>query len=863
MFKWLRAFSQTTTYLGLAMIAAVWTGVILLANQERERASQDGTQQGSKLTRVFEEYISRVIKGTDSQLLLLRDFYEHNPERFGFTSLAESTKSLSDLTIHFSLTGPDGIIKLSSLGPMQSRGDISQLEPFTVQQQSAADQLYISTPVVGQISGKPSIQLTRRLTAPDGSFGGTIGASLDVLQLETFYSSIDMGQAGVIALVGFDGIIRARTNRTPRATTFIGTPVSQSKMLENYRKYPVGSYWSLSNSTGRFEGINRLISYRVVEGLPLIALVGLAESDVFRRAASQTRRYFQIGFGFTAFVLFVIGFGGARQLRLDAAVAALETSKRSLERTNSWFDAALKNMAHGLCMFDRNQRLIICNRRYAELYGLTPEQTMPGTTLCAILEARVAAGRAPADAQRYIESRLEEVSRSEPCYVVDQLDNGRVYAISHRPMQEGGWVAIHEDLTDIRAAEGRAEMATRELVAQRHAMDQAVMVSLTDAEWRITFVNDKFCLSSGYPAEEVLGANHRIFVSGVHSADFFRSLYGRIMSGEIWRGEICNKAKDGSLYWIDTTIVPRFDQEGKLLAYMAISMDITVRKHAEAQFAYLDRHDALTGIANRAVLLEKMEEAAARLRRQGEAFTIFVLDLDGFKYINDTLGHSGGDELLKQLAQRLKSSIRGFDVLARLGGDEFAIIQIGATNQREGAIGLANRLLELIATPFDLDGHNVTIGTSIGIALAPESGIDSGELLKRADLALYRAKSEGRNNFTFFDAEMSGDSAARVQLLTDMRGALLRNEFELHYQPIFDTKTRRTCGMEALVRWRHPVAGVMAPDGFIWLAEESGLMEPLGDWILEKACEPHHGRTTSRWRLICQPHNSRRANCLT
>src|ERR1019366_8041580 len=148
----------------------------------------------------------------------------------------------------------------------------------------------------------------------------------------------------------------------------------------------------------------------------------------------------------------------------------------------------------------------------------------------------------------------------------------------------------------------------------------------------------------------------------------------RIMSGEVWRGEICNKAKVGSLYWIDMTIVPRFDHDGKLLAYMAISMDITARKHAEAQFAYLARHDALTGIANRAVLQEKLEEAAARLRRQGEAFTIFVLDLDGFKYINDTLGHSGGDELLKQLAQRLKSSLREAEVMARLGGDEFAII---------------------------------------------------------------------------------------------------------------------------------------------------------------------------------------------
>jgi predicted signal transduction protein with EAL and GGDEF domain len=174
--------------------------------------------------------------------------------------------------------------------------------------------------------------------------------------------------------------------------------------------------------------------------------------------------------------------------------------------------------------------------------------------------------------------------------------------------------------------------------------------------------------------------------------------------------------------------------------------------------------------------------------------------------------------------------------VARFGGDEFAIIQSSETHQREGAIGLAVRLLEIVAGSFDLDGRNVRVGISIGIALAPENGVDSGELLKKADLALYRVKSEGRNNFSMFDAGMDEDAAERLQLLSDMRGALSRKEFELHYQPVFDVKTRELCSVEALVRWRHPVAGLMPPDRFIWLAEETGLMEPLGKWILEEAC---------------------------
>jgi diguanylate cyclase (GGDEF)-like protein len=222
-------------------------------------------------------------------------------------------------------------------------------------------------------------------------------------------------------------------------------------------------------------------------------------------------------------------------------------------------------------------------------------------------------------------------------------------------------------------------------------------------------------------------------------------------------------------------------------------------------------------------------------QRQG-TLAVHILDLDGFKHVNDTLGHAAGDNLLRELADRLKSSLRETDIVARLGGDEFAIIHAEATDQREQAIELAVRTLELVARPFLLDGQEVSIGTSIGIALAPANGTDAADLLKKADLALYRVKSEGRNSFSFFDRDLSEKALTRLQLVNDMRAALSRNEFELHYQPLFDASTSRPCGMEALVRWRHPVAGLLYPDSFIGIAEETGLMEPLGQWILQRAC---------------------------
>lgn len=506
------------------------------------------------------------------------------------------------------------------------------------------------------------------------------------------------------------------------------------------------------------------------------------------------------------------------------------------ERQKAQLDAALENMSQGLCMFDAMQRLIVCNNRYAELYGLHDEQTTPGTMLRTILDARIAQGRAPDDHESYVNDRIKEVTVNRPYQVTNRLSDGRYVLVVHRPMVSGGWVATHEDITESKRQEEALTLAHQELLEKQYAIDQAVIAAITDVKGNITYANENFCRISGYAREELLGNNHRILNSGLHAETFFHDMYRQIANGEVWRGEVCNKAKDGSLYWVDTTIVPQLGLDGKPVAYKAIRIDITARKLAEAKISYMADHDALTGIGNRAFLHKKLEEALARLRRHQEAFTVLMLDLDGFKHVNDTLGHAAGDELLKKLAQRLAFSLRETDILARLGGDEFAIIQSGDENQREAAIALAVRVLRVIAEPFDLGGHNVTVGTSIGIAFAPEDGTDASALQQKADLALYRVKSEGRNNFRFFDAEMSKDSAERLRLISDMRSALARKEFELHYQPVFDAKTRRPCGAEALVRWRHPVEGLISPDRFIPLAEETGLMEPLGEWILEQAC---------------------------
>lgn len=368
----------------------------------------------------------------------------------------------------------------------------------------------------------------------------------------------------------------------------------------------------------------------------------------------------------------------------------------------------------------------------------------------------------------------------------------------------------------------------------RRAVDAAAIFSETDLTGRITYVNDQFCAVSGYSRDELLGQNHRLLNSGLHSADFFAGMWRTIALGNVWKGEICNRAKNGSLYWVESTLVPVLDDAtGRIHRYLAIRFDISEKRQLLHSLQWRVGHDVLTGLPNRAFLSDLLDQALAFSREENIPLAVCMLDLDGFKAVNDGYGHASGDLLLVEVAKRLRDIVRGEDVVARLAGDEFVLVLRYVRDVPDVRAAL-NRVLGAISAPYLLRGKALNVFASIGVTLYPDDNQDAETLLRHADQAMYVAKQSGRNRFHLFDALRDREVKATHQTVERVRQALAAGELRVHFQPKVNMRRGVVVGFEALLRWEHPQNGMVPAREFLPLVEETDLIIDIGEWVMEQ-----------------------------
>jgi diguanylate cyclase (GGDEF)-like protein len=506
----------------------------------------------------------------------------------------------------------------------------------------------------------------------------------------------------------------------------------------------------------------------------------------------------------------------------------------ALKRQNLMLDAALENMAHGLCFYDADMRLRVCNNRYREIYRLSAEEARPGTHLSELIERSIANG---AFASEYTPAQIlkaarERITARDDSAMRRRMANDTVISVRYCTLPEGGFVATYEDITE-------RERAIEELSEQYRRFDAALNnmsqgLCMLDPSLRVIVCNRRYIEMYGLSPEVVKpGISMREVMEhscalGIHPNTTAATLYAdyveRLREGE---HTLHRHLSDGRIIKLNHT---RMAHGGWVVTYE----DVTERHKTQARVAHMARHDSLTDLPNRVLFREKMSEGLSEVATAGGEMAVLFLDLDNFKTVNDRLGHAAGDRLLRWVTARLKEHAGEHDTIARLGGDEFALLQRGP--QPQSAERLARQLVEIIGSPPPLENQSIHVGVSVGIAIAPEHGLDPDELMKCADLALYRAKAQGRGAYQLFQPEMEELAQSRHALERDLRGALEAREFHLAFQPQVRLDTSGVTGFEALLRWKHPERGIVSPADFIPIAEETGLVIPIGEWVLRSAC---------------------------
>lgn len=571
-------------------------------------------------------------------------------------------------------------------------------------------------------------------------------------------------------------------------------------------------------------GLSTLARIRAARPLvPVVVLTGTADEALALDALRQGAQDY-----------LVKGQGDGELLRRSVRYA-IERSRAdaALRRSEDRFRAVFQNAGVGVVLTDTDGRFVEANPAFCDMVGYSEDE---------LRALRFDDITPPEDVDRT--SAVRE----------DMFAHGRdSYNITKRYVSKDGRVvwgrltvtAVREPGVD--GAEARFAVSVVEDVTERKRLEDHMRLAatvfensgdglfVTDAHSHIVLVNPAFSEITGYAPEEVLGRTPKMLSSGRHEADYYAHMWEALAKNGKWQGELWDRRKSGEMFAGWQNIAAVRNSLGEITHYVSVISDITSRKQLEERLSYQANHDPLTRLPNRTLFQERLQRAVARAHRNQSLVALLFIDLDRFKQVNDTMGHLAGDLLLQQVSERLSGATRQGDTVARLSGDEFTVILEDVQDPRDAAV-VAHKILRMLAEPFDLAGQEARISSSIGVSLFPVDAGDPQGLIKLADAAMYRAKHMGRNGCQFHSEAVNAQAFERLALENALRQGVEQDEFLIHYQPIYDFNTGHMVAVEALLRWRHPEVGMVVPNQFLPLAEETGLILPIGKWVLQQAC---------------------------